>query len=197
MPAKTREERAAYARAWRAKNPEKSRALDAKKRAKNPQAAVERMRVWRERQRIERPEEFAESVRRQNVEWRKNNHEKRLAYERQYRADNIDKLRAANSKWAREARKKDPLRLRRRSLRLLYNITLEEYESLLAAQDGVCSICKTPPTNEHHGVLHVDHCHTGGQNRGLLCHRCNTALGLFKDDPERLTAAIAYLKPPD
>jgi hypothetical protein len=40
----------------------------------------------------------------------------------------------------------------------------------------------------------VDHNHTTGKVRGLLCSSCNGALGLFKDNPEVVAAALLYLK---
>lgn len=51
-----------------------------------------------------------------------------------------------------------------------------------------CGICGTTD-----GRLHVDHCHTTGQVRGLLCRTCNIGLGHFKDSPELLGLAAAYL----
>jgi len=45
----------------------------------------------------------------------------------------------------------------------------------------------------HSMKLVVDHCHEGGQVRGLLCHNCNRALGLLKDDVDTLQKAIDYL----
>lgn len=62
---------------------------------------------------------------------------------------------------------------------------------MLERQGGVCAICKEKPKN---GRLAIDHLHGTDKVRGLLCSPCNTALGLFKDDPERLAAAIEYLK---
>jgi hypothetical protein len=54
-------------------------------------------------------------------------------------------------------------------------------------QDGKCAVC-----HEVAG-LHVDHCHAKGSVRGLLCVRCNRGLGYFKDKPELLKRAAAYL----
>jgi len=71
-------------------------------------------------------------------------------------------------------------------------ITLEQYESILAAQDGLCAICGNPPNGQ--GRLHIDHDHETGMARGLLCSNCNPGLGYFKDDPERLRLAIEYLE---
>ena len=82
-----------------------------------------------------------------------------------------------------------------------YNVTREQYEEMFKSQDGRCAICGNPPKEGGKG-LHVDHdhgCCPGGKScgkcvRGLLCSSCNTAIGLLKDNPELLTAAIDYLK---
>lgn len=59
------------------------------------------------------------------------------------------------------------------------------------AHHGLCDICGGPPiTNK---ALSIDHDHKTGTFRGLLCSPCNLGLGLFKDSPDRLTAAVAYL----
>ena len=79
----------------------------------------------------------------------------------------------------------------------VYGLEAGEYDKLLASQKGVCAICGTDTPTENHDEtrphLYVDHCHTSGAVRGLLCSSCNTGLGLFKDNPERLKAAIQYL----
>lgn len=65
-----------------------------------------------------------------------------------------------------------------------------QYDEMLEAQGGTCAICKRLPEKIR---LHVDHCHTTGDVRGLLCYSCNTGLGVFRDDPEVLSEAIRYL----
>lgn len=79
-----------------------------------------------------------------------------------------------------------------------YGITTEEQEALFTAQGGLCAICHLPETarkrNGSPKKLSVDHDHITGRVRGLLCLRCNTAIGKFKDDPERLRSAILYLE---
>lgn len=62
-------------------------------------------------------------------------------------------------------------------------------------KDKCCFICGV--SRSVHGIdLSIDHCHITGMIRGLLCHSCNTALGLFRDSAELLTNAINYLKTP-
>lgn len=97
--------------------------------------------------------------------------------------------------------KSNPERLRAyREKRRVYNlsysfgITIEQYEALLEKQNNKCGICKTDITQLTEGRrLAVDHCHSTGQIRGLLCMRCNTALGKFNDNVDLLVNAIAYL----
>ena len=74
----------------------------------------------------------------------------------------------------------------------MYGITPEQYLALYDLQQGKCAICKEEPTTKR--GLHVDHCHTTTQVRGLLCHGCNVALGSFRDNISLLEKAISYLK---
>lgn len=90
---------------------------------------------------------------------------------------------------------KRAIELRQRQNRHLvreYGITIETYEHLLAAQDGLCAICKLAHVDNDR-KLAVDHDHNTLRVRGILCGKCNRALGLFDDDKERLMAAIEYL----
>lgn len=78
-----------------------------------------------------------------------------------------------------------------------YNLTYKEVLKLRQEQDEVCAICKKPGFMMNDRVksgLNVDHCHKTGQIRGMLCHNCNRALGLFQDDTDLLKAAINYLE---
>jgi len=79
----------------------------------------------------------------------------------------------------------------------LYGIDKKTYEQMHENQEGKCKICQGDGfvMAECHTVkLVVDHCHTTGEVRGLLCHNCNRALGLFQDSEESLIRAQAYLK---
>jgi len=75
-----------------------------------------------------------------------------------------------------------------------YGMTVEEYDDLLARQDGHCGICEAVDAGADHKRLPVDHDHATGRVRGLLCHRCNRALGLLGDDIDLLRKAIKYLE---
>ena len=90
----------------------------------------------------------------------------------------------------------DPVKKRNENLRRNYGITLTEYDEMLESQSGKCKICGTtnPGGRKDTDVFVVDHCHDSDEVRGLLCHGCNTALGLVKDNPEVLHKMIAYLK---
>lgn len=84
-----------------------------------------------------------------------------------------------------------------RYLQRNYGINLTKYETMLEEQGHCCKLCGGEGflMKENHKVkLVVDHCHATGAVRGLLCHNCNRALGLLKDDTETLTKAIAYLE---
>ena len=97
-------------------------------------------------------------------------------------------------KQARERALRSPEYSRRSNLKRNFNITPEEYDTMLAKQDGVCAICKQTETSKRTTFLAVDHCHTTGTIRGLLCNNCNRGIGLLKDSPELLQAAKDYLE---
>lgn len=63
-----------------------------------------------------------------------------------------------------------------------YNISLEDYERMSLEQNHKCAICGNPEMNNKNKVLCVDHDHTTGKIRSLLCGSCNTGLGSFKDN---------------
>lgn len=81
---------------------------------------------------------------------------------------------------------------RKSLLRKNYKMTLLDYERMVESQDGRCAICGTDKPGRY-GVFCVDHCHSSGAVRGLLCQPCNHGLGNFKDSIARLAKAINYL----
>ncbi len=108
--------------------------------------------------------------------WRLDNKEWKLEYNRHWLADNPDRAKAYEQR----------ARLKR------YGVTPDGYRDLLVKQSGVCAICaETCITGRS---LAVDHDHETGFIRGLLCIRCNRALGLLHDDIDILLSAVAYLE---
>ena len=79
--------------------------------------------------------------------------------------------------------------VKRKPRRAELGVTIEDYDLMLAGQDGVCAICRNPPKVRR---LDVDHNHSTGRVRGLLCHRCNRTLASWVND-EWLRAALVYL----
>jgi len=78
-------------------------------------------------------------------------------------------------------------------LKRRYGIGADEAVALLDSQLGKCAICDCSLSEK---TAHVDHDHTTGAVRGVLCFNCNGGLGQFKDDPWRLLRAVDYLKGP-
>ena len=100
--------------------------------------------------------------------------------------------------WEAQSRDKAFRGHKNSSLKKRYGITIDQYESLLAQRDGVCWICSRPQTSKPHNAKHpnslyVDHSHSSGLIRGLLCLNCNLGVGAFKDDAERIEQAVQYL----
>lgn len=80
-------------------------------------------------------------------------------------------------------------------LRHRHGISLNDYKALLESQGGTCAICGGSAYGaEHYKHFAVDHDHTTGKIRGLLCNGCNIGLGKFKDNIVLLHNAIAYLE---
>lgn len=91
--------------------------------------------------------------------------------------------------------KRDPVKERRKEeLRKFrkYGISEEQYYEMIRSQGSKCAICSTDePTSKG---WQIDHCHSTGKVRGILCHHCNTAIGQFKDNVEHLLSAVEYLR---
>lgn len=79
-------------------------------------------------------------------------------------------------------------------LKKQYGISLDDYNKMYENQKGKCLLCEAEKPKGGKGGLVIDHCHNKGHIRGLLCARCNTGLGQFRDDVSLLTKAIEYLR---
>lgn len=97
-------------------------------------------------------------------------------------------MRLARKERAEEFHKRD----REKALLKNYGITVDEYNRIFEEQGGVCATCGKPEKSKH-GYLCVDHDHKTGKVRGLLCHRCNAALGQVYDNVSILRKLIEYL----
>jgi hypothetical protein len=117
--------------------------------------------------------------------------EKARAYRERFR----DKVRESQ----RQTRLKNPHVYKNKMLKYTFGITLEQYEEMLKNQNYSCAVCGKEETEIHPKSkkvknLNVDHCHSTGKIRGILCGACNRGIGLLKDDPKILLSAIEYLK---
>jgi len=119
--------------------------------------------------------------------------DKVLAKHKELRQENPEKFRS----WSKRYRENNPDSDRARHLMREYGITVEQYNAMEVQQGGVCAICKQPETQERNGVkyrLAVDHCHKTGKVRGLLCFKCNSAMGSFEKRDVPLANVEKYLE---
>lgn len=73
-------------------------------------------------------------------------------------------------------------------------MTEQHYDEMFEAQGGKCAICSSTTRDSGKRRFDIDHCHDSDVVRGLLCMQCNIGLGAFKDDPDRIDKAIAYVR---
>ena len=83
-------------------------------------------------------------------------------------------------------------------LKTKYNLTVEQFTAMHSDQQGSCLVCEQSIDNVFTGVegkkSAVDHCHSTGKIRGLLCKTCNSGLGSLKDSPELLRKGADYIE---
>lgn len=167
MGTRDKEKAAEYQRAWAKRNPDRTRAAKARWRAKHREANAARRR-----------------------EYRRLNREKLDAAKRKWERDNPERVAAARAV-ASVRRKQNALS---RDLVWRYGITIDDYFALLVVQGNRCAICPSESGDGDGSRLFLDHCHATGRVRGLLCNRCNSALGYMRDDPSLLRRAANYLE---
>lgn len=95
----------------------------------------------------------------------------------------------ASRRWQKEHPEQVKLNALRYNLKKLYGMSVETYQELVCSQNGLCAICSKASNRQ----LDVDHNHTTGQIRELLCSNCNTLLGHCKEDISILEKSIDYL----
>ena len=129
----------------------------------------------------------AENTKRLQKEWYEQN--KDLTKERA--KDWVQKNTEKRKEVARNYARSNPKKLKNNSLKSLYGITLKEFENKRSLQQHRCAICD----NEFKSTkdAHMDHCHTSGKVRDILCGACNKGLGHFKDSVQTILSAAQYL----
>ena len=140
-----------------------------------------------------------ESRRKADKKWRLKNPDYCKKRVKEWKMKNPEKTKEIKKSWA--VRNKDRMKtaMRRCLLRSIYGISTEEYQKILISQKRVCAICGNKELTKE-GVennLCVDHNHLTGRVRGLLCRKCNSGIGMFRDNSELLFNAIRYLKETD
>ena len=122
----------------------------------------------------------------------KKNKEAYKAWTKAYREKNKEAIAASNKAYREKNKEAKAAYQKAYTVLKRYGITLAEKNKMQDEQENKCKIC-------HQDFLadvepHVDHCHTSGKIRGLLCSRCNLGLGHFQDNPLALVKAAEYLK---
>lgn len=112
-----------------------------------------------------------------------------------YYLENKEKINLSHKNW--QSKNKDYIKIYNRIIK--YGVSLDQYNQMLQEQNGVCFICGKEETIIDKRVnrtvsLAVDHNHSTGKVRGLLCVKCNSILGLANDNIELLQKSIDYLK---
>ena len=107
-----------------------------------------------------------------------------------YYKNNTERLKENARRYAKE----NPHKTRAHNVRRDYGIELDQVEEMMTSQKGCCAICKEslirPDSAKNYSI---DHSHTTGRVRGLLCGNCNTSLGLMKENREAILEMIKYL----
>jgi len=140
------------------------------------------MRAWKARN--------AKKVKEYNDLWRARNPKYSKEYHNAH--DEPSKKAPKDPKVPKVPKRKRHVNIRDGVLKRKYGIDLEEYNRMFAEQEGKCAICGIHQS-EYKKALSVDHCHETDHVRGLLCLKCNAAIGLLNDDIENLKCAMLYL----
>ena len=127
------------------------------------------------------------------------NIEERRAYYREYEKNRRKRIPEVYKAYHKKYREENKDKRKNGMLKLRFNLTLEGYNLMLDAQGGVCKICSMPETTRKNNsdevrMLCVDHDHNTGQVRGLLCNKCNRALGHYEATKPRAQEFEKYLE---
>ena len=131
----------------------------------------------------EKARQYAKAYRLENVE-------KRRKIQAAYYAKNKEKANRASAEW----KKNNPQKNRESQLKYKYGITTKQIMATMDKQNYRCAVCGGINNDSRKRVLGIDHCHATGKFRGMLCGNCNRMLGMAKDSPSILRAAVRYLE---
>ena len=115
------------------------------------------------------------------------------AYSRAWRAANPEAKKAYSAAYYTANREAEIARCKAYNRKRFTGMTPDVYNQLFNDQGGCCAICGTHQNNLKK-ALNADHCHHTGDTRGLLCTKCNTAIGMLDDNPDLGQAATEYLR---
>ena len=124
------------------------------------------------------------------------NREKKNAVAREWKEKNKDRLPQLSKQYRERFRDKVFL-VNRKFTHKKYGISQDIFDAMFESQRGLCAICNLPETKLIRGELvtmSIDHDHNTGKVRGLLCAKCNTGLGQFKDNIDNMRNAVKYLE---
>lgn len=191
-----------YMRQWNAKNKDKVRSYHEKAKDKiaarrkariesmtpeEREAHKERLRAATRRHKERNLEKINEKARLTMSETRARDPEKHRAYQKAYVAGNRERVAETRA----QRRKKNPERVRSIESGMIFGPG-QTIESMVEEQKGLCAICEKPLPDGK--ARHVDHCHTTGYVRAVLCHKCNLGIGHLNDDLPLVRKAADYLE---
>ena len=162
----------------------KTRECARRRRAEDPEGVTAYQKAWREKN----PDKVRAGVIRRRA--------KACEWARKWRENNREKCRAQHREDSRRQRAKNGEAIQEMDAARRYDISIEEYRWIQSAANGLCAICGRPEMRTYKSKtkrLVVDHCHATGRVRGMLCHSCNTMLGMAGDRAEVLQRGIEYL----
>lgn len=144
---------------------------------------------WRENN----PDSYKASYSKQNKVRYERDKEEGFTRQREYRLKNTEKIKIRMREWAKNNRAHLNTYARKQYYQQKYNLTPEQKAEMLTSQGNVCACCGSDSPRHKQGWV-VDHCHTSGKVRGILCQPCNLALGKVRESIPHLKALISYLE---
>lgn len=170
---------------WRSENKAKEKASASIWIKENPEKVKEKYRRYASNNKDRRREN--------HKNWTRKNPEKVKKCRKNWIAKNPEKVKLARKKYADNWRKNaSPEKKKEHSIKYKYGISWENFLSIYLAQDGKCAICKKE-VGQFCKKTCVDHNHTTGRVRGILCTACNFAIGALGEKEDNLLEAVKYL----